>query len=579
MNEEYYTREESKRAARRAEGSQDKDPKQRAHADKLKNEASASESYRKKLRHKRKDNNLTKEEAKKLKKMKTQGRKKIYAETALAAKAHQTIIQNEDHNSGTDALDSGMQLTETGVRNVRESLHNRKAKNYSQKLHNRNEHQYSVQRAKGAKEAKTAGEGSNVLSKAAQKKAIKKEITEHAFKQQAKEAANTFGNVSKRFTDKAEDLVGRMVEYVTEFLQEHPELLLILAVILIVVVVISGSLTSCSMMMGGTSNITIGTSFTAQDSDILAVDRDYTQFETDLHNTLDQVPQDHPGYDEYRYVLAEIGHNPFQLAAVLTVLYEDYTRAEVQAKIQSIYQSQYTLTFQTIVEVRTRTETRTGHRTVHHADGTTSSESYTYEVEVEYNYYILQTTLVNNTLDTVIRGLGLTADQMQRYELLLETYGNKAGLFGDDIYSEVNPGDYQDYDIPPEALTDQRFANMIREAEKYLGYPYVWGGSSPSTSFDCSGFVSYVLNHCGNGWSMGRQTANGLRGKCTAVSPSEAKPGDLIFFQGTYGTSGASHVGIYVGNGMMIHCGNPIQYASVNTTYWQNHFMCYGRIN
>ena len=576
MNEEYYAREESKRAARRAEGSQDKDSKQRAHADKLKNEASASESYRKKLRHKRKDNNLNKEEAKKLKKMKTQGRKKIYAETALAAKAHQTIIQNEDHNSGTDALDSGMQLTETGVRNVRESLHNRKAKNYSQKLHNRNEHQYSVQ---GAKEAKTAGEGSNVLSKDAQKKAIKKEITEHAFKQQAKEAANTFGNVSKRFTVKAEDLVGRMVEYVTKFLQEHPELLLILAVILIVVVVISGSLTSCSMMMGGTSNITIGTSFTAQDSDILAVDRDYTQFETELHNTLDRVPQDHPGYDEYRYTLAEIGHNPFQLAAVLTVLYEDYTRAEVQAKIQSIYQSQYTLTFQTIVEVRTRTETRTGHRTVHHADGTTSSESYTYEVEVEYNYYILQTTLVNNTLDTVIRGLGLTADQMQRYELLLETYGNKAGLFGDDIYSEVNPGDYQDYDIPPEALTDQRFANMIREAEKYLGYPYVWGGSSPSTSFDCSGFVSYVLNNCGNGWSMGRQTANGLRGKCTVVSPSEARPGDLIFFQGTYTTSGASHVGIYVGNGMMIHCGNPIHYASVNTTYWQNHFMCYGRIN
>ena len=579
MNEEYYTREESKRAARRAEGSQDKDPKQRVHADKLKNEASASESYRKKLRHKRKDNNLTKEEAKKLKKMKTQGRKKIYAEIALAAKAHQTIIQNEDHNSGTDALDSGMQLTETGVRNVRKSLHNRKAKNYSQKLHNRNEHLDSVQGAKGAKEAKTAGEGSNVLSKAAQKKAIKKEITENAFKQQAKEAANTFGNVSKWFTDKAEDLVGRMVEYVTEFLHQHPELLLILAVILIVVVVISGSLTSCSMMMGGTSNITIGTSFTAQDSDILAVDRDYTQFETELHNTLDRVPQDHPGYDEYRYTLAEIGHNPFQLAAVLTVLYEDYTRAEVQAKIQSIYQSQYTLTFQTIVEVRTRTETRTGHRTVHHADGTTSSESYTYEVEVEYNYYILQTTLVNNTLDTVIRGLGLTADQMQRYELLLETYGNKAGLFGDDIYSEVNPGDYQDYDIPPEALTDQRFANMIREAEKYLGYPYVWGGSSPSTSFDCSGFVSYVLNHCGNGWSMGRQTANGLRGKCTAVSPSEARPGDLIFFQGTYATSGASHVGIYVGNGMMIHCGNPIQYASVNATYWQNHFMCYGRIN
>ena len=205
--------------------------------------------------------------------------------------------------------------------------------------------------------------------------------------------------------------------------------------------------------------------------------------------------------------------------------------------------------------------------------------SYTYTVEVEYDWHVLVTTLTNNTMDSVVRNMGLTEDQMSRYELLLETRGNKAYLFEGDPYSNPDPGEYQDYDIPPEALTDTRFANMIREAEKYLGYPYVWGGSSPSTSFDCSGFVSYVINHCGNGWSYGRQTADGLLNNCcTRVSKQDAKPGDLIFFQGTYDTAGASHVGIYVGNGMMIHCGNPIQYTSINTNYWQNHFYTFGRI-
>jgi hypothetical protein len=182
-------------------------------------------------------------------------------------------------------------------------------------------------------------------------------------------------------------------------------------------------------------------------------------------------------------------------------------------------------------------------------------------------------------MDAVVRGYGLSADDMERYEILLATYGNKAYLFGDDIYSVVDPGDYQDYDVPAEYLTDLEFGRMLHCAEQYLGYPYVWGGSSPSTSFDCSGFVSYVINNCGNGWNVGRKTANGLLGCCTTVSASDAKPGDLIFFQGTYNTSGASHVGIYVGDGMMLHCGNPIQYTSINTAYWQEHFYTYGRIN
>ena len=200
-------------------------------------------------------------------------------------------------------------------------------------------------------------------------------------------------------------------------------------------------------------------------------------------------------------------------------------------------------------------------------------------MEVQYEYHILKVTLTNATMDTVARNLGLTDSQTERYEILLQTRGNKPYLFGDDIYSNPDPGDYQDYDIPSEALTNERFANMIREAEKYLGYPYVWGGSSPSTSFDCSGFVSWVINHCGNGWSIGRQTANGLLSHCTRISRDEAQPGDLIFFQGTYDTAGASHVGIYVGNGMMIHCGNPIQYTSIASSYWQQHFMAFGRLH
>ena len=246
----------------------------------------------------------------------------------------------------------------------------------------------------------------------------------------------------------------------------------------------------------------------------------------------------------------------YQLAAVLTVLYEQYKDSYVRGTLAEIFERQYYLSFNSVTE--TRTDEDTG---------------------AQYEYRILKVTLVNRTLDTVIRGLGLSADQMARYEVLLETYGNKRYLFEEDIYSIVEPGRYGEYDVPPEALTNTRFSNMIREAEKYLGYPYVWGGSKPSTSFDCSGFVCWVINHSNNGWNVGRTTANGLLGRCTRVSASEAQPGDLIFFKGTYDVKGASHVAIYVGNGMMLHAGNPIQYTSINTNYWRKHFYTYGRIN
>ena len=563
MDEEKFTREKkSTRSNSKASGRTG--TTQKSMGDKLKNETTSGEAMRKKLRHGKADNIVSKEDAKNIRKVKHQGRKKIQRETAVSATTHNQISNsNEDNNAGTESLNRGTQVAEEGIYKAKQN-------HYSNRLHEKKAADNIAEEEMAKK-----GTSSNAVSREFQKKRVRKEMESAAQKKAAKESANSFGSLSKKFVDKSEELAGM----IGEFIAEHPmEIAIAVAIGLLLLVLIS-SFSSCSMIGGGVQNVTIATTFTADDADIIAVEADYKEKETALQNTINHIESDHPGYDEYRYTLAEIGHNPFQLAALLTVLYEDYSESEVQTMLQTIYDRQYKLTVREIVEVRTRTETRTGHRTVHHADGTTSSESYTYEVEVEYNYYILETTLVNNTWDTVMAGLNLTADQQQRYALLMETYGNKPDIFGDDVNAVADPGDYPDYQVPPEALTDQRFANMLNEAEKYLGYPYVWGGSSPSTSFDCSGFVSYVINHCGNGWNVGRSTANGLLNSCTRVSAADAKPGDLIFFQGTYDTSGASHVGIYVGNGMMIHCGNPIKYASVNTSYWQNHFLCYGRIN
>ena len=534
--------------------------------DKLKNETSRGEAMRKKLRHGKKDNRMTQEEKKELSKLRAQGRKKAYKQATVSAEARKQVVRNEDENVGTETMDAALATAETGIYQVSSSR-------YSSKMY---EKQHTKQ-LKEEKQAKSAGgEGSNPKSKELQKSRMKKEMTEAAHRKQSKEAANSFGNLSNKFVDNAQDLAGK----VGEFIKEHPKELLIVALILFIVLIITTCISSCSMMMGGMANSTVQTSYTAQDQTIIDVDNDYSALEEALQEEIDSIETDYPGYDEYRYNLAEINHNPYQLAAILTILHEDYTRSEVQNTLQTLFEAQYELTVTEIVETRTRTEERTGTRTVWDPETQTYvEEEYTYEVEVEYEYYILQTTLTNATMDTVIRNMGLTADQMSRYELLLATYGNKKHLFDSDIYSVVDPGAYQDYDVPAEYLTDTQFGNMLREAEKYLGYPYVWGGSSPDTSFDCSGFVSYVINNCGNGWNVGRQTANGLLSKCTRVNATDAKPGDLIFFQGTYDVQGASHVGIYVGDGMMLHCGNPIQYTSINITYWNEHFYTFGRLN
>lgn len=575
MNEETYTRD--KGAKRRVEP--ENRTQNRSHAGKLKNETSRAEAMRKKLRTGKADTAETKLEIKKTAKIHKQGRKAARKNIAVNAEIrHQLNEANEDQNAGGDAIVAGSQVAEAGIYSIKKKGgKSADANGYSVKLH-KSRHGETAG-GTGAKNA-TVAEG-DAAKHQAQKNLMKKEIQKQAFKERTRETANASGGFMKRFVDKAEDMAGRLAEAVAEFIEEHPLGFLIAGAVLIIVLVISSSLSSCSLMAGGGGNSILATSFTAQDADIVAVEGDYVSLETELQNTVNRIEADHPGYDEYQYDLSEIAHNPFELAALLTVLYEDYTESEVQSMLQTIKDYQYTLTLTQVVETRTRTEERTGTRTIHHADGTTTTEEYTYEVEVEYDYYILKTKLTNNGIQAAVNALGLTEEQLQRYAVILEMRGNKPDIFGDNPYA--NPGvsaEYQDYDVPAEYLTDQQFANMLNEAERYLGYPYVWGGSSPSTSFDCSGFVSYVINNCGNGWNYGRLTANGWKNTTARVNTSDVKPGDLIFFQGTYDTSGASHVGIVVdpANKIMIHCGNPIQYASYDSNYWRQHFYCYGRI-
>ena len=598
MDEEKYTRDSAKKSARNKGWDEKSRTAEKKHGSKLKNEASANKSYREKLRYGKKDNHISAGEEKQLRRMKKQGRRKIYRQTAAADTMRRSVIRNEDDNSGTDSLNAGIAVTEAGFGKIREHGQSEK---YAAKIHKRSDHLDAVQGAKGAKEAGEAGESTmSSTVKKAQKKLMQREFAEAAAKKQAKEAANGVGRISKKLTDEAEDLMGRLAEWIKEFFEDHPLALLFAFLILIVVLVISGVFTSCSAIGGGINSSTVVTSFTAEDDDIRQVEADYVALEADLQRTVDNIETDHPGYDEYNYSLAEISHNPFELAALLTVLYENYTPSEVQSMLQTIFDHQYTLTTEEVVETRTRTETR-WHYVTHYRDEERTGyrlvnghlESYTYtvsvpyqvyesyEVEVEYEYKILNTTLTNNGISAAVVASDLTQDQMERYNLLLETRGNKPDIFGDNVYA--NPGvseEYERYAVPGEYLTDQQFSNMIHEAEKYLGYPYVWGGSSPSTSFDCSGFVSYVINNSGNGWNYGRLTANGWKNATARVAASDVKPGDLVFFQGTYNTAGASHVGIVVDpvNKIMINCGNPIQYASYDTAYWRAHAYCYGRI-
>lgn len=496
------------------------------------------------------------------------------AADALSAKAHQSVRNaDQDNNSGVEAAHFTEGSAEGADRAGSRFQYGRKLRQYKklerlEKKANKDAvDSIFAERMKSDPQA-----GSNLFSRWRQKQAIKKEYA--AAKAGAAAAENTASGTAKA----AQGTVS-ITEKAFQFVQSHSHIIIGIAAVGLLVLVIAGSVSSCSVLINGGGNVVLGTSYTAEDEDLKGVETDYTKLEDKLRKQIDRIETDHPGYDEYRYNLAEIGHNPYELASLLTVEFENYTRSQVQARLQSIFEAQYELKLEEKVEIRTRKETRVGYR---YNPITGTGHTYTYQVTVQYEYKILNVTLLNRGVDYVARNSGLTDDQLQRYEVTLECRGNRDDLFAGIAFATLDgagsSGEYQDYDIPGEALTDEKFRKMITEAEKYLGYPYVWGGSSPSTSFDCSGFVSWVINHCGNGWNVGRQTANGLMGKCDIIPKSEAKPGDLIFFQKTYNTSGASHVGIYVGNGMMIHCGNPISYASIETNYWRQHYYCMGRI-
>ena len=498
------------------------------------------------------------------------GRAAVNAPAAALHAARNTVrdaVGRSDNdgegNSGADALQSG----ESTVRNTGNVVNNR---HYSHKLKQydkaarleRKSDSANVEALYQRDRHNDTNPSSNPISRWRQKQELKKRYMEA--KASGKAGASGAAKGGKRAAEGTKSLVDKGIEFV----KEHPKAILIAGVLGLLVMLIAGMFSSCTAMFAGSGNAVLGTSYTAEDADILGADADYSALETALDNQISNIESTHPGYDEYRYDLAEIGHNPYELASYLTVLFEDYTRAEVQSTLQSLFAQQYTLTLTPEVEVRYRTETRT------------DSEGNDYDVEVPYNYYILNVKLTNKGLGAVIRDSGLTTEQADRYDVLMTTSGNRSELFGEDVYG-VSGGEYTDYDIPGEALTDEKFRRMITEAEKYLGYPYVWGGSSPSTSFDCSGFVSWVINHSGNGWNVGRLGAKGLKGICDIIPPDQAKPGDLIFFHHTYDApdpSDATHVGIYVGDGMMIHCGNPISYASTESNYWQSHFLCFGRI-
>lgn len=496
------------------------------------------------------------------------------AADALSAKAHQSVRNaDQDNNSGVEAAHFTEGSAEGAARAGSRFQYGRKLRQYKklERLEKKAD-QDAVDSIFAERMKSDPQAGSNLFSRWRQKQAIKKEYA--AAKAGAAAAENTAAG-----TAKAAKGTASMTEKAFQFVQSHSHIIIGIAAVGLLILVIAGSVSSCSVLINGGGNVVLGTSYTAEDEDLKGAETDYTKLEDKLRKQIDRIETDHPGYDEYRYNLAEIGHNPYELASLLTVEFENYTRSQVQARLQSIFEAQYELKLEEKVEIRTRKETRVGYR---YNPITGTGHTYTYQVTVQYEYKILNVTLLNRGVDYVARNSGLTDDQLERYEVTLECRGNRDDLFAGIAFATPDgagsSGEYQDYDIPGEALTDEKFRKMITEAEKYLGYPYVWGGSSPSTSFDCSGFVSWVINHCGNGWNVGRQTANGLMGKCDIIPKGEAEPGDLIFFQKTYNTSGASHVGIYVGNGMMIHCGNPISYASIETNYWRQHYYCMGRI-
>ena len=480
----------------------------------------------------------------------------------VLSQVHREVRQSEDDNVGVEAAHKVEQAVESGGRLVQSAHRAHQLKPYRAAIRA----EKKLERANLdalQKKAEIDSPTSNPVSKWQQKQAIKKQYAAAKHNQAAQTTAKAAENTTKAAKKAAEK-----AEKAGKYVWEHRRGFAIAAAILLMLAFLLNGLSSCSVIMDGVGSGIAASTYPSQDADMLGAEAQYCEMEAELQRYLDTYESTHD-YDEYHFDLDTIEHDPYVLISIITALHQgEWTLDEVQGTLQMLFDRQYILTEDVVVETRYRTETDTWTD----ADGNTHTDTY----QVPYDYYICTVTLENFNLSHVPVYI-MSEEQLGMYATYMATLGNRPDLFpGSGYIGKYVEGSYTDYDIPPEALDDEVFDAIIKEAEKYLGYPYVWGGSSPSTSFDCSGFVSWVINH--SGWDVGRLGAQGLCNICTPVSSANVKPGDLVFFTGTYDTPGVSHVGIYVGNNMMIHCGDPISYANLNSSYWQSHFYRYGRL-
>ena len=575
---------------------------------------------------------------------------------AIALAAHSKVNEAEDDNTGVEAAHSAERLTEETVRKVANNRAPRSRGSVRGTPEAAGHHRlnFGEERAKATATAKQEAEKNAVRRKAYQKQRYRRMYA--AAKNEEKSVEQAY-KASQSFVTKAAAVV-------KEAIRRNSKVFLALGVLGVMFFLMASTITSCTAVIHGTGSSVISTTYASTDTQIHRVENEYRKLESSLNAQINSISSRYPDYDEFRYQIDEISHNPYHLISYFTVKYGEFTYSKVRAVLEEIFREQYEISTQSDTITTTHTKSvRVGeslgrvvtsgycscpiccgqwsggptasgvYPTANHTIAVDANNPFVpmgthvvmngveYVVEdtgafarygVQFDVYYdnhstalshghqsweafvadsngsnvvevtttetverLSVTLTNHDLDAVLRSR-MTADEIKRYEVYNKTFGNRNYLF--DLNTLPQYGPYNSYTIPPEALSDERFARMIHEAEKYLGYPYVWGGSSPSTSFDCSGFVSWVVNNCGNSWNYGRLTAEGLRQVTAYVSPESARPGDLIFFQGTYDCAGASHCGIYVGDGMMIHCGNPIQYTSINSSYWQDHFYQFGRL-
>ena len=480
----------------------------------------------------------------------------------VLSQVHREVAQSEDDNVGVEAAHKVEQTVESGGRLVQSAHRAHQLKPYRAAIRA----EKKLERANLdalQKKAEIDSPTSNPVSKWQQKQAIKKQYAAAKHNQAAQTTAKAAENTAKAAKKAAEK-----AEKAGKYVWEHRRGFAIAAAILLMLAFLLNGLSSCSVIMDGVGSGIAASTYPSQDADMLSAEAQYCAMEAELQHYLDTYESTHD-YDEYHFDLDTIEHDPYVLISIITALHQgEWTLDEVQGTLQMLFDRQYILTEDVVVETHYRTETDTWTD----ADGNTHTDTY----QVPYDYYICTVTLENFNLSHVPVYI-MSEEQLGMYATYMATLGNRPDLFpGSGYIGKYVEGSYTDYDIPPEVLDDEVFAAIIKEAEKYLGYPYVWGGSSPSTSFDCSGFVSWVINH--SGWDVGRLGAQGLCNICTPVPSANVKPGDLVFFTGTYDTPGVSHVGIYVGNNMMIHCGDPISYANLNSNYWQSHFYRYGRL-